>query len=122
MVTFTLKWHFGLKMKILKLLGISSTYSAYKHFVPMILWSMSYNMTNMEHKNIDRNCLISGRGMSEFITNVKPVNLEHTDRLEQYQINVFRVLVVIFSPLGALFIVKNVLKNWMKMENQYLVY
>ena len=60
--------------------------------------------------------------MSEFTTNVKHVNLEHTDLWEQYQINVFRVLVVIFSPLGALFIVKNVLKNWMKMENQYLVY
>ena len=60
--------------------------------------------------------------MSEFITNVKPVNLEHTDRLEQYQINVSHVLVVISNPLGALFIVKNVLKNWIKMENQYLVY
>ena len=60
--------------------------------------------------------------MSEFITNVKLVNLEHIDLLEQYQINVFHVLVVIFNPLGALFIVKNVLKNWMKMENQFLVY
>ena len=60
--------------------------------------------------------------MSEFITNVKLVNLEHIDRLEQYQINVFHVLVVIFNPLGALFIVKNVLKNWMKMENRFLVY
>ena len=60
--------------------------------------------------------------MSEFITNVKHVNLEHTDRLEQYQINVFPVRVVIFNPLGAHFIVKNVLKNWIKMENQYLVY
>ena len=60
--------------------------------------------------------------MSEFITNVKPVNLEHTDRLEQYPINVSHVHVVIFNPLGALFIVKNVLKNWIKMENQYLVY
>jgi len=60
--------------------------------------------------------------MSEFITNAKLVNLEHIDLLEQYQINVFHVLVVIFNPLGALFIVKNVLKNWMKMENQFLVY
>ena len=60
--------------------------------------------------------------MSEFITNVKLVNLEHIDLLEQYQINVFHVLVVIFNPLGALFIVKNVLKNWIKMENQFLVY
>ena len=60
--------------------------------------------------------------MSEFITNVKLVNLEHIDLLEQYQINVFHVLVVIFNPLGALFIVKNVLKNWMKMENRFLVY
>ena len=60
--------------------------------------------------------------MSEFITNVKLVNLEHIDLLEQYQINVFHVLVVIFNPLGALFIVKNVLKNWMKMENQFSVY
>ena len=60
--------------------------------------------------------------MSEFITNVKRVNLEHTVLSEQYRINVFHVLVVIFSPLGALFIVKNALKNWMKMENQYLVY
>ena len=60
--------------------------------------------------------------MSEFITNVKLVNLEHIDLLEQYQINVFHVLVVIFNPLGALFIVKNVLKNWIKMENQFSVY
>ena len=60
--------------------------------------------------------------MSEFITNVKLVNLEHIDLLEQYQINVFHVLVVIFNPLGALFIVKNVRKNWMKMENRFLVY
>ena len=47
-----LKWHFGLKMKILKFLGISSTYSSYDHFVPMILCSMSHHTTHMEHKNV----------------------------------------------------------------------
>ena len=59
--------------------------------------------------------------MSAFTTNAKLVNLVHTDPSERYQINAYLVHVDTFSLLEVLFIVKNVLRNWMKTGNQFLV-
>ena len=68
------------------------------------------------------NVSISDRVTREFTTNARLANLELTDLSERYRINVCPVHVVTFSQLEELYIVKNALRNWMKMENPFLVY